>query len=71
MKRIDIPHFNSMGGHWQKQCLAETLNEIMEYLEHMTSKNGKLFTCVNCQHATGFIGDLGKCCDNPLYEVSE
>jgi len=51
--------------------MAYGINQIMDYLEHMTRKNGKLFTCVNCNHASGFIGDLGHCCDNPLYEVSE
>jgi len=51
--------------------IAEGINEVMDYLEHMHAKNGKLFTCVNCRHATGYIGDLGKCCDNPLYEVSD
>jgi len=42
----------------------------MDYLEHMTRTNGKIWTCVNCGHATGWVGDLGKCCDKPLYEVS-
>ena len=51
--------------------LAYGINEIMDYLEHMHGRNGKLFTCVNCHKATGYIGDLGKCCDKPLYEVSD
>lgn len=74
MKRIDIRkcknetyyHFT----HGMKE-VAEGINEIMDYLEqHGPVKNGKLFTCVTCQHATAYLGDLGKCCDNPLYEVS-
>jgi len=51
--------------------IAYGINEIMDYLEHMTSNNGKIFTCVNCHKATGYVGDLGKCCDSPLYEVSD
>lgn len=72
MKRIDIAEMREfIDSNSAVLYVAQGINEIMDYLEHMTRKNGKLFTCVNCNHATGFIGDLGKCCDNPLYEVSE
>lgn len=49
--------------------LAEGINEIMDHLETHNGKNGVIFTCVNCKHATAYPGDLGKCCNKPLYEV--
>ena len=73
MKRIEIKesYDNLSLTGYQTLMIAKGINEIMDYLEHLGRRNGKLFTCVNCRHATGFIGDLGKCCDKPLYEVSE
>jgi len=71
MTKIDLEFFECSLPEIQKLEIARSLNEIMDYLEHMHAKNGKLFICVNCRHATGYIGDLGKCCDNPLYEVSD
>ena len=64
MKRIDTKCFGILH-------VAEGINEIMDFLEtHGPVKNGKLFTCKNCLHATAYLGDLGKCCEEPLYEVS-
>ena len=73
MKRIDMNEWPAKlnRSDYLSLMLAVGINDIMDYLEHMTRKNGKLFTCVSCQHATGFVGDLGKCCDKPLYEVSD
>jgi len=72
MKRIDIAEMREfIDSNSAVLYVAQGINEIMEYLEHMDRRNGKLFTCKNCNHATGFVGDLGKCCDKPLYKVSE
>ena len=77
MKRIDIRkcknetyyHFT----HGMKE-VAEGINEIMDFLEtHLPikkEKNGLIWSCTNCGHATAYLGDLGKCCEKPLYEVS-
>jgi len=70
MKRIDLENAVSEYTPEILPLMAKAINEIMDYLEHMTRTNGKIWTCVNCGHATGWIGDLGKCCNNPLYEVS-
>jgi len=73
MKRIDLDQVNYLRKNEPNllfEVFAHGINEIMDYLEHMTRTNGKIWTCVNCGHATGWVGDLGKCCDNPLYEVS-
>ena len=71
MRRIDILEFNRASNRVKHNAIAQGINEIMDYLEHMPGKNGKIFSCVNCNHATAYIGDLGKCCDKPLYEVSD
>jgi len=71
VKKINLNTYSLDDNYTRQVKLAEALNEIMGYLEHMHGRNGKLFTCVSCHHATGYIGDLGKCCNNPLYEVSD
>jgi len=76
MERIDLEPWCLTVANYHRDphieiAIAQGINEIMDYLEqHGPVKNGKLFTCVNCQHATAYLGDLGKCCENPLYEVS-
>jgi len=72
MERIDLKNqWPGIGTPKKLKLLAQGVNDIMDYLEHMHGKNGKLFTCINCHKATGYLGDLGKCCNNPLYEVSD
>ena len=70
MKRID--KFSVLGNPNILPTLgdvADGINEIMDHLETHNGKNGVIFTCVSCKHATAYPGDLGKCCDKPLYEV--
>lgn len=54
--------------------IANGINRIMDYLElHLPikkEKNGLIWSCTNCGHATAYLADLGKCCEKPLYEVS-
>ena len=69
MKRIDMTYFKRANFMQRGLLLAGALNEIMDHLETHNGKNGVIFTCVSCKHATAYPGDLGKCCDKPLYEV--
>ncbi len=67
MKRIDLMKFDSdLEFHLE---MANGINEIMDFLEKNVSKrNGKIYECQTCGHATGYPGDLD-CCSNPDFEV--